>query len=113
MAISLWAGVHFLKTKELPDSDNFLKAVALVSPLGFIAIETGWMVTEVGRQPWIVQNILRTSTSVTPMPGLAYTFVLFTLLYIFLALIVVFLVFRQIAKSPLIVESDAATDKQS
>jgi len=113
MLISVWGGIHFWKTKELPDSDNFLKAVTLASPLGFIAIETGWMVTEVGRQPWIVQNILRTTSSVTPMPGLAYTFVLFTLLYIFLALIVVFLVFRQIAKSPLIMESDVPADKQS
>lgn len=113
MLLSGWAAFSYFKTRELPDSNSFLKAVTLASPLGFIAIETGWMVTEIGRQPWIVQNVLRTSSSVTPMPGLAYTFVLFTLLYIFLALIVVFLVFRQIAKSPLIVEIEPVADKQS
>ena len=35
-----------------------------------IAIEAGWVVTEVGRQPWIVYNIVRTADAVTPMPGL-------------------------------------------
>lgn len=113
LLISLWAGFYYLKNKALLDSDIFLKAVAITSPLGFIAIECGWMVTEVGRQPWIVQGVLRTTSSVTPMPGLAYFFFCFTALYIFLALIVVFLVFRQIGKSPLIIESDAATDQQS
>ncbi len=111
--VSLWAGFYYLKNRALLDSDIFLKAVAVTSPLGFIAIECGWMVTEIGRQPWIVQGVLRTTSSVTPMPGLVYFFFCFTALYIFLALIVVFLVFRQIGKSPLIIESDAATDQQS
>ena len=48
------------------------------SPLGFIAIEAGWTVTEVGRQPWVVYNILRTADAVTPMPGLIVPFLTFT-----------------------------------
>jgi cytochrome d ubiquinol oxidase subunit I len=41
----------------------------LASPLGLLAIEAGWTVTEVGRQPWIIQGVLRTAEAVTPMPG--------------------------------------------
>ena len=53
----------------------FLKAVLWSTPLGFIAIEAGWMVTELGRQPWIIQGVMRTSDAVTPMPGLVVPFV--------------------------------------
>ena len=46
--------------------------------MGFIAIEAGWTVTEVGRQPWIVYGVLRTADAVTPMPGLIVPFLGFT-----------------------------------
>lgn len=70
------------------------------APLGFIAIETGWVVTEVGRQPWIIFGVMRTSEAVTPMPGLIVPFITFTLLYIFLAIITAWLLLRQVAASP-------------
>ena len=63
--------------------------LVIAAPLGFIAIETGWVVTEVGRQPWIIYGVMRTSEAVTPMPGLVVPFLLFTALYIALAAIVV------------------------
>ena len=50
--------------------------------MGFIATEAGWVVTEVGRQPWIIQGVLRTADAVTPMPGLIVPFIGFTLLYL-------------------------------
>jgi cytochrome d ubiquinol oxidase subunit I len=83
----------------LPDDRRFLKAVVLTSPMGFIALEAGWTVTEVGRQPWIVQGVMRTADAVTPMPGLVVPFVLFSLLYVGLAITVVFLLWRQIIKT--------------
>ena len=63
-------------------------------------IETGWTVTEVGRQPWIIYGVMRTSEAVTPMPGLIVPFITFTVLYIFLAVITVWLLLRQVAASP-------------
>ena len=63
-------------------SDWLLRALAIVAPFGFIATEAGWTVTEVGRQPWVVQGILRTADAVTPMPGLIVPMLLFALLYI-------------------------------
>jgi cytochrome d ubiquinol oxidase subunit I len=65
-----------------------------------LAIEAGWTVTEVGRQPWIIYGVMRTSEAVTPMPGLVIPFVIFTLLYMFLAAVVAWLLFRQVAQSP-------------
>jgi len=78
----------------------FLTLFALATPLGFVAVEAGWTVTEVGRQPWILQGILRTKDAVTPMPGIAWTFYLFTAVYISLSLVIVFLLKRQIQMVP-------------
>lgn len=103
-ALSVWGGWRWWRRKRgsgsaLPDDRRFLTALVLASPLGFIALEAGWTVTEVGRQPWIVQGILRTADAVTPMPGLVVSFALFSALYIGLAVTVVFLLWRQIIKT--------------
>ncbi len=70
-------------------SPRFLRIAALASPLGLVAVEAGWTVTEVGRQPFVVHGILRTADAVTPMPGLVVPLVVFTLLYVVLGLIVI------------------------
>jgi cytochrome bd ubiquinol oxidase subunit I len=98
--VSLWAGWLAIRRRDLPGHRLFLKAVTIGGPMGFIAIEAGWTVTEVGRQPWIVTGVLRTADAVTPMPGLIVPFLLFTLLYCFLGVIVVWLLYRQIIRSP-------------
>jgi cytochrome d ubiquinol oxidase subunit I len=67
----------------------FLKLFIFATPLGFIALEAGWTVTEVGRQPWIIQDIMRTSDAVTPMPGIQYSFYLFTFIYFTLSIAVI------------------------
>ena len=85
----------------------FLRALILGAPLGFIAIETGWVVTEVGRQPWIIYGVMRTAEAVTPVPRLVIPFITFTLLYIFLAACTVWLLLRQVAASPEAFESKA------
>jgi cytochrome d ubiquinol oxidase subunit I len=74
----------------------WFKWLAILTPAGFIAVEAGWIVTEVGRQPWIIYGILRTSESVTPMPGIQYSFYLVTLIYLGLSAIVFWLMSRQI-----------------
>ena len=84
------------KHKSLPTQGWYLRCVTFCTPLGFIAIEAGWTVTEVGRQPWVIYNIMRTADAVTPMPNLVVPFVSFTILYIFLSIIVVVLLRRHI-----------------
>ncbi|SIN82484.1 cytochrome ubiquinol oxidase subunit I [Algoriphagus halophilus] len=88
------------KKKEWMKKDWFLRLFALATPLGFIAVEAGWTVTEVGRQPWIIYEILRTEDAVSPIPGIAYSFYLFTAIYVSLALVVTFLLIRQIKAVP-------------
>lgn len=97
--VSLWAGSLYAKTKKLPDSSVFLKTLICISPLGLLAIESGWMVTELGRQPWVIHGVLRTSHAVTPMPGLWLPFTTFLFVYIALAVIVVALLFREFSHS--------------
>jgi len=98
-ALSVWGGWLALR-RRLFASRPFLRALVLASPLGLLAIEAGWAVTEVGRQPSIIQGVLRTADAVTPRPGLVLPFLLFTGLYLFLAVIVLWLLARQVAASP-------------
>lgn len=62
----------------------FLRLLVVLAPLGFVALEAGWIVTEVGRQPWVLYKVIRTADAVTPVPGQAVTFVSIALLYLFL-----------------------------
>jgi len=98
--VALWAGWSAFRRRDPGDQPWLLRAIALCAPLGFIAIEAGWVVTEVGRQPWIIQGVMRTSEAVTPMPGLGYTLAGFTLLYLFLGVVVTWLIYAQIVRSP-------------
>jgi cytochrome bd ubiquinol oxidase subunit I len=91
--------------RGLADNRWLLRALVVATPMGFIATEAGWMTTELGRQPWVIQGVLRTRDAVTPMPGLVVPFVSFTLLYCFLGVIVAWLLYRQIVRSPNVPES--------
>ncbi|WP_438482427.1 cytochrome ubiquinol oxidase subunit I [Oleiharenicola lentus] len=73
----------------------FLRALVLFIPMGMIAIEAGWIVTEVGRQPWIIYGFMRTKDAVTPVPGMVYHFYLFLALYLTLAVASAWLLRRQ------------------
>jgi len=90
------------KKKEWLNKEWLLKMFVIATPLGFLAIEAGWTVTEVGRQPWIIQGVMRTSEAVTPMPYINYTFYFFTAIYASLSFVVVFLLYRQIRMVPVI-----------
>jgi cytochrome bd ubiquinol oxidase subunit I len=94
MAVAV-CGFWTWKRRRLFESDRFRRMLIWAAPLGFVALEAGWIVTEVGRQPWIIQGVMRTADAVTPMPGLIVPFLTFTLLYVFLAIVVVWLLFRQ------------------
>ena len=77
-----------------------LRALVVAAPLGFVAIEAGWVVTEVGRQPWIIYQIMRTSEAVTPVPGQFVAFGGFTFVYVILAGTLVWLLIR-LGRQPL------------
>ena len=89
--IALWKKRSWLTKSWL------LKFFVAATPMGFIAVEAGWTVTEVGRQPWIIHNVMRTADAVTPMPGIVYSFYLFSAVYLSLSVIVIFMLYRQIS----------------
>lgn len=98
--VGLWALWDLVRRRELAEARRLLIALSIATPLGFICVEAGWTVTEVGRQPWIVGGLLRTADAVTPMPGLIVPFLTFTVLYIFLGVIVTWLLYQQVIRSP-------------
>jgi cytochrome d ubiquinol oxidase subunit I len=95
LAVAAWVAWIWWRTRRLPDNKWLLRALVCCAPLGFIAVETGWFVTELGRQPWIIYGFMRTRDAVTPMPGLVVPFTTFTTVYLLLAVIVIFLLRRQ------------------
>jgi cytochrome d ubiquinol oxidase subunit I len=97
--VAAWALVVLLRHQDILAKRHLLLALAIVTPFGFIATEAGWTVTEVGRQPWVVQGVLRTADAVTPMPGVVVPMTLFTILYIVLAAIVVVLIQSLVAET--------------
>jgi len=94
LALALWAGWRWWRRRRLPDGTWFLRGMVAAAPLGFIAVEAGWVVTELGRQPWIIYRVMRTADAVTPMPGLVVPFAVFTIVYLWLAAILVVLLRR-------------------
>jgi cytochrome d ubiquinol oxidase subunit I len=84
------------KWKKVLEKKWWLVFIALTTPVGFIAVEAGWTVTEVGRQPWIIYGVMRTKDAVSSMPGLQYSFYVITLVYILLSVIIIWLMRRQI-----------------
>ena len=81
IALGAWFGFVWWRRRDIPKTKWFLRAVAVSGISGVIALECGWIVTEVGRQPWVVYNILRTKDAATHASGVWVTLVVILLLY--------------------------------
>lgn len=97
LGLSMWLALSWKRHRSPPETKWFWAAAALSGPLAVLALEAGWVVTEVGRQPWIVFGILRTSEAVNPAPGLLYGFLLVSAVYAVLTLATVY-VLRRLAR---------------
>jgi cytochrome bd ubiquinol oxidase subunit I len=82
IVLALWLGVGWWRSRDFPQSRWFLRATAVSGVASVVALECGWIVTEVGRQPWIVYNVMRTSDAVTQANGVWVTFTLILILYV-------------------------------
>jgi cytochrome bd ubiquinol oxidase subunit I len=98
--LSVWVWVFRRVRGRLPDNRPTLWAVVAVGLLTFVALEAGWIVTEVGRQPWTIWEVVRTDDAVTSSPGLDLTFTGFLLLYLLLSVLTVWLLRRQATGAP-------------
>jgi cytochrome d ubiquinol oxidase subunit I len=91
IALGLWLAFAWWRRRDIPQTKWFLRAVAVSGVAAVAALECGWIVTEVGRQPWIVYHVLRTKDAATAAGGVWVTFAAVLALYAVLgtALVVV------------------------
>jgi len=81
LALGAWFAWVWWRRRDIPKTPWFLRAVAVSGAAAIVALWCGWIVTEVGRQPWIVQGYMRTSEAVTDAKGIWFSFGLVLLVY--------------------------------
>jgi cytochrome bd ubiquinol oxidase subunit I len=81
LLLGLWLAFSWWRRRDIPRTPWFLRAVALSGAGAILALWCGWIVTEVGRQPWIVQGYMRTSEAVTEAEGIWFAFAGILILY--------------------------------
>jgi cytochrome bd ubiquinol oxidase subunit I len=111
-AVALVGAWFAVRKREKLFGRPYLVAVAARGPLGMLAVETGWGVTEFGRQPWVIQGVMRTADAVTPVGGLLIPFIFFGLIYLVLGLFAAWLLRREIAASPYFPAAGAGPDTE-
>jgi cytochrome d ubiquinol oxidase subunit I len=80
--LAVWFAISWWRRRDIPGTPWFLRAAAVSGVGAILALESGWIVTEVGRQPWIVYGFMRTEDAVTPAQGIWWVFGLTMLLYL-------------------------------
>ena len=108
IALGLWLGIAWWRKRDIPKTPWFLRAVAVSGVSAVIALECGWIVTEVGRQPWIVYEVMRTEEAVSEASGISFTLASVVLLYTLLGIATV-LVLRAMSRRWR--EADVAEDE--
>ena len=98
----LLAGIGWLKRNSIEKYPLLLKAFILAIPLPYIASQAGWVLAEVGRQPWIVYGMMRTSDAVSPVTvgQVGFSLVALTLIYALLGAVDIFLLYTYSRKGP-------------
>jgi cytochrome d ubiquinol oxidase subunit I len=102
IAITMYA-TYLLKKKRLFEKKWLLRLFTWSIPLPLAACQLGWMAAEVGRQPWIVYGLLRTSEAHSPTvtaPEILFSIILFGLVYLLLGSLYVFLLVREVKHGP-------------
>lgn len=92
--------VTWWRRRRLPRSAWFYRAVVVAGPLSLVALIAGWITTEVGRQPWIVYEVMRVSDAVTGSDGLEVGFAALVAVYVLLGVAVAWLLRRLAAQPP-------------
>jgi cytochrome d ubiquinol oxidase subunit I len=96
-------GVVFMyvrvRLKRLPESVWFYRAVLVAGPAALVALIAGWMTTEIGRQPWVVYHVMRTSQAVTGAGSLPVGYATLALTYVGVAIAVAWIL-RRLSRAP-------------
>lgn len=101
-------GLWLRATGRLYDSRWFQRFMVVMLPSGFVAVIAGWFTTEIGRQPWVVQGILRTADAMSPVGGgsVLLSLVLFVLIYAILLGSAVYYIVKLVRAGPEAAEAD-------
>jgi cytochrome d ubiquinol oxidase subunit I len=99
VALVVWFWLRRRRDATKPTDRLTLAAIVAAGPAAFLANEFGWLVSELGRQPWVVQGVFRTSSAITTARGLGVTFTAFSLLYVGLTALTIWGV-RRISGQP-------------
>jgi cytochrome d ubiquinol oxidase subunit I len=100
--------VAWWRRRALPEGRWFLWTVVALGPLSVVALISGWVTTEVGRQPWVVYGHMRTEDAVTGADGIPLGYAALVVIYVALAVATVWLL-RRLARAPLELEADDGT----
>ncbi|WP_330631513.1 cytochrome ubiquinol oxidase subunit I [Halocatena halophila] len=115
IVLAFWSAFRW-RRGELFEDDLLHRALMLSAPLGIVAVEVGWIVTEVGRQPWVIQGVLQTADSVTPgLSGQEATLTLLGFVAGYTGLLVLYAVVCRwlIVSGPPAIDELTATDHSS
>jgi cytochrome d ubiquinol oxidase subunit I len=102
-ALALLAVVYvgtWLRQRRLPRSPWFYRALVAAGPLSLVALISGWITTEVGRQPWVIYKVMRTEEAVTGAGGIPVGYATLALVYLGLAIAVAWIL-RRLSRVPL------------
>ncbi|MDB4894307.1 MAG: cytochrome ubiquinol oxidase subunit [Firmicutes bacterium] len=94
MLVAIWYWIAARRRNGTKDNRLLQWALVVCSPLGFVSLEAGWIVTEVGRQPWIIYRVMRTAAAVTPAQGIGGSVTGFIVLYTLLGVALVWMLNR-------------------
>jgi len=99
--VMVWAGVLW-RRKSLFENRLFLQTLIVVHPLGFFASELGWITNEMGRQPWVVYNLMRTAEGVSPIPvgNVIWSLSLFLIVFIVVGASYFYYILKTLAQGP-------------
>jgi cytochrome bd ubiquinol oxidase subunit I len=101
LALAVWMAWSWWRRRDHPRSRWFLRAVAVSGIAAALAMELGWVTTEVGRQPWIVYNVLRVANAVNPETGIQNGFYAVVAVYAALTAVLVFVLRRMTRSTPI------------
>ncbi len=97
IALGAWFAFVWWRRRDIPKTKWFLRIISICGAAAVLALWFGWICTEVGRQPWIVQGFMRTANAVTPAQGVWYSFVGVLLLYAIVGTVAI-LILRAMAR---------------
>ncbi|NJC71179.1 cytochrome ubiquinol oxidase subunit I [Planosporangium thailandense] len=97
LLLGLWLLISWWRLRDLPRVRWFLWLASIAGAAAVVALEAGWVVTEVGRQPWVVYGYLRTSDAANPAPGLYGGLIIVGVVYVVLTIASVY-VLRRLAR---------------